>query len=158
MNNRRATGPPEPDWISRLVRDRPGTVAPLAMLSWLVLGAVVAAERWSGVGWRIWAILAFPAFVLTGSASVSLFLRDPEWAGPDALRGGLIAAGALALGVGRAAVRAFGDAGAGRIALVCMASATIGGVVGAMAGPVAGWGLRSASRAARALICGHRGR
>lgn len=157
MSRRRARGGREPDRIARLIRDRPDRIAGAALLSWLAIALVVWAESRAGVRWWAWALLAFPTFVATSAAFVSLFERHPERAGADALRVGLFSAAFSALIVGREAAQVYQGRGIGRIVLVCMASSAIGLVVGALAGPVIGWGARGAGRAARAFIRGVRG-
>jgi hypothetical protein len=85
-------------------------------------------------------------------ASWALFQRDPERAGLDAFRSGMLAIIPSALLVGWAVVRRFDDPTTGHVATACMAGAAVGSVVGALCGPVAGWFVRWGMRTARGLV------
>jgi len=125
-----------------------------AVGSWCLVGVVIGVEVI--MGWRpvVSGLLSFPVFVLTLLATVAAFDRDPEQAGHDALRGGLLMALIASFSAGWFAMRIDDDPTYGGVVLIAMACAMIGVVVGALIGPTAGWAVRDLASAARGLIRG----
>ena len=140
------------DLFARLVRDRPDAAARLALASWAVGLGVGLAEWLLGGRGMVASLLSFPVFALTLLAAAALFHRDPERAGLDALKCGLLGSLPVALAMAAAALRATGRPLDGRVTLIAMAGAAVGAAVGAVAGPVVGWAVRRSLRAARGLI------
>ncbi|WP_169975393.1 hypothetical protein [Tautonia rosea] len=151
MTPARRRADPESDLLSRVIRNRPETLARSALTSWAITGVLVAEYARTGSWGRFWPLMILP-IGLTMIASIALLHRDPERAGMDAFRSGVVAMIPSALVVGWMAVRRFENPMAGHIATASMAGASVGSVVGALCGPVAGWAVRAMTCTVREWI------
>ena len=143
----RARTNPESDLLSRFIRNCPDALARAALISWLLTGIMVAEHARTGAWGRFWPLSILP-IGLTMIASMALFQRDPERAGMDAFRSGILAIIPSALLVGWAVVRRFETPMVGHITTASMAGAAVGAGIGALCGPVAGWTVRNVVRTA----------
>lgn len=151
MTPSRGSVDPESDLLGRLIRNRPETLARVALISWVGTGIMVAEHARTGAWGSAWPLVIVPIGV-TMIASIALFQRDPERAGMDAFRSGMLAMVPSALLVGWAAIRRFETPMVGHIATASMAGAAVGAGIGALCGPVVGWTLRLAVRTAWAWL------
>ncbi|WP_152049865.1 hypothetical protein [Tautonia marina] len=142
---------PESDLLSRLIRNRPETLARIAIISWFVTGIVAAAFVRTRAWAMFWPLMILP-IGLTMVASMALVQRDPERAGMDAFRLGMLAMIPSALLVGCAVLRRFEQPMTGHVATACMAGAAVGSVLGALCGPIVGWLVRGIFRSVWGLI------
>lgn len=151
MKTPRVRAAPESDLLSRIIRNRPELLARAALISWFVTGIVVMALARTSAWGTFWPLVILP-IGLTMVASMALVQHDPERAGMDAFRLGMLAMIPSALLVGCAVLRRFEQPMTGHVATACMAGAAVGSVLGALCGPIVGWLVRGIFRSVLGLI------